>query len=281
VQPRAEPAVLTRRVYEALNAGDTTAFLELLDPDVVLREGFLAPDAAEYHGHAGVREWLARSTEAMEDYRFEPSLVMVVGDTAVIPVRMTARGSGSGAQVSADLVHIGQARDGKITQLSAHPDLQSALAAAGTGVEIAPEPFDAPDSVELRTELATELVERYDGDIEAGEKPSAESVATFLVARDRRQAAVGCGALRPLEKGVAELKRMYVRPRMRGRGLGWVILAALEEEGRRLGFDLLRLETGDLQGEAMALYRAAGYREIPCFGPYGHPRSRCFERRLG
>jgi ketosteroid isomerase-like protein/GNAT superfamily N-acetyltransferase len=281
VQPRAEPAVLTRKVYEALNAGDTTAFLELLDPDVVLREGFLAPDAAEYHGHAGVREWLARSTEAMEDYRFEPSLVMVVGDTAVIPVRMTARGAGSGAQVSADLVHIGQARDGKITQLSAHPDLQSALAAAGTGVEIAPEPFDAPDSVELRTELATELVERYDGDIEAGEKPSAESVATFLVARDRRRDPVGCGALRPLEKGVAELKRMYVRPRMRGRGLGWVILAALEEEGRRLGFDLLRLETGDLQGEAMALYRAAGYREIPCFGPYDHPRSRCFERRLG
>jgi ketosteroid isomerase-like protein/GNAT superfamily N-acetyltransferase len=282
VQPRAEPAVLTRRVYESLNAGDIAAFLELLDPDVVLREGFLAPDADEYHGHDGVREWLARSTEAMEDYRFEPSLVMVVGDAVVVPVRMTARGSGSGAQVSADLVHVGQAREGKITLLSAHPDLQSALAAAGTGVEIAPEPFDAPDSTQLRAELATELVQRYDGDVEPGRKPSAEDLATFLVARDRRQAAVGCGALRALEDGTAEIKRMYVRPAMRGRGLGWVILAALEEEGRRLGFGLLRLETGDLQAEAMALYRAAGYREIPCFGAYVHgPRSRCFERRLG
>lgn len=276
------PAGIAYRLYDALNAGDMEAFFGMLAPDVVLREGFLAPDEAEYHGHEGVRRWLERSTEAMEGYRFEPRHAIVVGDVVVVPVRMTARGAESGAEVSADLVHVGSAVDGQITRLSAHPDLQSALAAAGTGVTLGPEPFDAPDSAELRAELAAELVARYGGDTEAGKKPTAEDLAAFLVARDRRGRAVGCGALRPLDDGAAEIKRMYVRPRVRGRGLGWVILAALEAEATRLGFGVLRLETGDMQSEAMALYRAAGYREIPCFGAYANgPISRCFERRLG
>jgi GNAT superfamily N-acetyltransferase len=64
-----------------------------------------------------------------------------------------------------------------------------------------------------------------------------------------------------MEAGAAEIKRMYVRPKWRGRGLGWVILVALEEEATRRGFEVLRLETGDLQAEAMSLYRAAGYPE--------------------
>jgi ketosteroid isomerase-like protein/GNAT superfamily N-acetyltransferase len=273
---------LTRALYESLNAGDLDAFFALLDPEVELREEFLAPDVAVYHGHDGIREWLARSSEAMSGFRFEPGHLMRVEDAVVIPVKLTATGTGSGAEVSANLVHLGRMHNGRITLLAAYPDLQGALKAAGAGVEVAPEPWDSPEGTELREELQAELIARYGHDTEPGEKPRAQDAAAFLIARDPDGRPVGCGALRALgEDHAVELKRMYVRPQDRGRGLGWVILAALEAEAERLGFAIVRLETGDLQHEAMALYRAAGYREIPCYGAYAHgPVSRCFERRL-
>lgn len=273
---------IARALYEALNSGDLDAFFALLHPDVEMREEFLGPDVAVYRGYDGLREWLARSTEALSGIRFEPQRFMRVEDSVVIPVRLFARGSGSGAEVTADLVHLGMMREGKVGLLAAYPDLQSAVAVAASGISVEPEPFDAPESVELREALNAELCRRYGHDAEPGEKPSAEDSALFLVARDSDGEALGCGALRPLgDGGVVELKRMYVRPQDRGRGLGWVILIALETEAERLGFNCLRLETGDFQPEAMSLYRAAGYREIPCFGAYvAGPHSRCFERRL-
>jgi GNAT superfamily N-acetyltransferase len=81
---------------------------------------------------------------------------------------------------------------------------------------------------------------------------------------------------------VVEIKRMYVGPEARGRGVGVAILEALEAEALHCGFKVARLETGPQQPEAIALYARAGYREIPCFGAYaGAAMSRCFERRLG
>jgi putative acetyltransferase len=275
-------AELARAMYASLNAGDLDGFFELLHPEIELREGFLAPDADAYHGHEGVRDWILRTTEAMSFARFEPGHFMRVGNALVIPVRVTGTGAGSGAEVSADVVHVGRMRDGKVSLLGSYPDLQQALEAAGAGLVIEPEPWDSPDGRELRAELEGELSERYGSDSEPGEKPNAEDTAAFLVARDRDGRPVGCGALRPLEEGVVEIKRMYVRPERRGEGLGWVILAALEAEAARCDYSVIRLETGDFQPEAMALYRAAGYREIPCPGAYAHgPHSRCFERRLG
>ncbi len=270
----------TRALYAALNSRDLDAFFDLLHPDVEMREEFLGPDVAVYRGHDGLREWLARSSEALTEIRFEPQRFMRLEDAVVVPVRLHARGSGSGAEVTADLVHLGMMRQGKVSLLAAFPDLQSAVAVAASGIAVAPEPFDAPESVALREALEAELCERYGADTDPGERPTAQDVALFLVARDSDGEAVGCGALRPLgDGGVVELKRMYVRPHDRGRGLGWVILIALETEAERQGFNCLRLETGDFQPEAMSLYRAAGYREITCFGVAG-PHSRCFERRL-
>jgi GNAT superfamily N-acetyltransferase len=148
-------------------------------------------------------------------------------------------------------------------------------------VSVAPEPFDAPDSRELRREVEGELLRRYGADAEEGVKPHRWDVAAFLVARDAEGRAVGCGALRPLAGGVAEIKRMYVRPLARGAGLSRTLLAALEDEARSRGFTMIRLETGTKQPEAMGLYAAAGYREIEGFGAYAdHPESRCFERAL-
>lgn len=79
---------------------------------------------------------------------------------------------------------------------------------------------------------------------------------------------VGCGAVRLLEPGTAELKRMYVAPAVRGRGLGRRLVAALENEARALGVQRLILETGIRQAAALALYRASGFESIPLYGEY-------------
>jgi GNAT superfamily N-acetyltransferase len=81
-------------------------------------------------------------------------------------------------------------------------------------------------------------------------------------------APVGCGALRVLDAETAELKRMYVRPEERGRGLGRRLVAALEAEARAIGVRRLVLETGIRQAAALALYRATGFEPIPLYGEY-------------
>ncbi len=93
--------------------------------------------------------------------------------------------------------------------------------------------------------------------------------------------ALGCGALRPLDRQTAEIKRMYVVPAGRRRGIARRILGALECQAREYGYRVLRLETGVRQPEAQRLYEAMGFRRIPAFGPYvGNPTSVCYERIL-
>ncbi len=120
----------------------------------------------------------------------------------------------------------------------------------------------------LTTAQQAELRARYDGDSEPGTPPSAADVSVVLVARDDDGTAVGCGALRALDGGVAEVKRMYVVPEARGRGLSRLLLAGLQDAARARGWTTLRLETGPRQPEAIALYEGAGYRPIPAFGAY-------------
>ncbi len=95
----------------------------------------------------------------------------------------------------------------------------------------------------------------------------ADGRGAFLVVY-REGAPVGCGALRLLDTETAELKRMYVSPKVRGRGLGRRLLAALEAEARALGIRRLVLETGVRQAAALALYRASGFQPVPLFGEY-------------
>jgi GNAT superfamily N-acetyltransferase len=92
----------------------------------------------------------------------------------------------------------------------------------------------------------------------------------------------GCGGIRRLVPGVAEVKRMYVEPWARGRGHSRRILAALEEAALRAGYSAVRLETGTRQPEAVGLYESSGYRRIPCYGEYaGAAHSVCFEKTFG
>ncbi len=92
---------------------------------------------------------------------------------------------------------------------------------------------------------------------------------------------VGCGAVRRIEPTVAEIKRMYVAPDARGRGVGGHILCELEAEAVRLGVRRIVLETGPRQPEAIALYRRSGFDEIPLFGEYvGSQFSVCMAKNL-
>jgi putative acetyltransferase len=101
----------------------------------------------------------------------------------------------------------------------------------------------------------------------------------FYVAR-LEGLAVGCGAV-VLRDGFAEVKRMYVSPDVRGRGLGRRLFEALIAAARAEGMALVRLETGILSAEALALYRSMGFVERGPFGEYRpDPLSVFMERRL-
>ena len=90
---------------------------------------------------------------------------------------------------------------------------------------------------------------------------------------------VGCGGLKLHADGTAEVKRMWVSPSVRGLGLGRRLLSEIEERAAAAGTRLLRLETNGTLAEAIRLYRATGYREVPAFNdePYAH---HWFEKQL-
>ncbi|HEX3735834.1 MAG TPA: GNAT family N-acetyltransferase [Solirubrobacterales bacterium] len=75
----------------------------------------------------------------------------------------------------------------------------------------------------------------------------------------------GLGGVRHLETEIAEVKSMYMAPAFRGRGLARRIVAELEEIARRHGCRAVRLDTSDYLTDAVRLYRAAGYREVPAY----------------
>ena len=79
---------------------------------------------------------------------------------------------------------------------------------------------------------------------------------------------MGCGAVMHDPRGWGEIKRMYVRPELRGRGVAGRILAALEEAARARDIALLQLETGVRSLDALAFYRSAGFSERGPFGDY-------------
>lgn len=91
--------------------------------------------------------------------------------------------------------------------------------------------------------------------------------------------AIACGYLKRLDSEVCEIKRMYVEPAWRGRGVARVLLEGLEAKARELGYRRARLDTGDRQPAAKHLYVTAGYREIPDYNR--NPLARhWFEREL-
>ncbi len=141
-----------------------------------------------------------------------------------------------------------------------------------------------PEAAELISALSAELARRYDymEDGSGGFKPQ-DALAprgAFVIGRVGGSP-VACGAIRPLEGDVAELKRVFVKADFRGRGYSKAVVAELERLARLRGYMVMRLETGVRQPEAIALYESLGYHRIPNYGEYRDSGlSVCYETRL-
>jgi GNAT superfamily N-acetyltransferase len=138
-------------------------------------------------------------------------------------------------------------------------------------------PYDHPDTGPLIAEVQQEYVVRYGSEDQTPVDPAqfAAPHGLFLVAYlDGR--AVACGGWRVHDGPAgpeAELKRMYVSPAARGRGVARAVLAELERTAVEAGYLRMVLETGLKQPEAIGLYTSAGYAEVPKFGYYANEPS--------
>jgi GNAT superfamily N-acetyltransferase len=126
-----------------------------------------------------------------------------------------------------------------------------------------------PPASELLEAMVSELEPLY-GRIDVPQAPSATPAdfappgGSFLIGYEDGEP-VCVGGIKRLPDGACEIKRMYVVPQARGRGLARELLEALEGEARSLGYELARLDTGPRQPHAERMYRAAGYAEIGNF----------------
>jgi DNA-binding MarR family transcriptional regulator/GNAT superfamily N-acetyltransferase len=150
--------------------------------------------------------------------------------------------------------------------------------------EIAPEPPDSPEAQACLNGYFAELARRFPKGFDPARSVGAAPeemrppLGVFLMVHCGGRPR-GCGALKTIDRGVGEVKRMWIHPELRGRGAGRRLLQALETQAVRLGLRTLRLDTSRHLGEALALYRSAGYREVARYNdnPYA---AHWFEKRL-
>lgn len=130
-------------------------------------------------------------------------------------------------------------------------------------VEVAP---DDPRLPPLVSELRAELDDRYPEEIDFAHPTIREEARYLLATLDGTP--VACCAVQPLDGGECELKRMYVVPGARGRGIARQLMVHVDVVARRLGAGRIKLETGPRQPEAIAVYERAGFSRIPNYSPY-------------
>jgi DNA-binding MarR family transcriptional regulator/GNAT superfamily N-acetyltransferase len=167
--------------------------------------------------------------------------------------------------------------------VSAMAEVERLLAASA--VQVGERDPRHPDARYCLRAYVEELSGRFDSgfdparSISAADHEMTPPAGLFLVATLYAEP-VGCGALKLHRGAPAEIKRMWVAPSVRGLGLGRRLLAELEARAAARGVRVLRLETNRALGEAIGLYRAAGYREVTAFNdePYAH---HWFEKSIG
>ena len=138
-----------------------------------------------------------------------------------------------------------------------------------------------PDFISLVSRLDADLAIR-DGDDDAfySQFNKIDKIKHVVLAYGNERP-VGCGAIKQFSSDTVEVKRMYVVPDARGRGVASVVLSNLERWAKELSYSKCVLETGTRQPEAIALYRKNGYTRIENYGQYaGVENSLCFEKRL-
>ena len=152
------------------------------------------------------------------------------------------------------------------------------------GLEIRPGRLDDPVAVALVEAQQLDLTDRYGGPDPVVTSPVefAPPYGIFLLAWLDGEP-VGCAGVKDLDNGVGELKRMYVTPSARGRGVARALLAGCERAARDAGAQRLRLVTGEPQPEAVGLYTSAGWLPGEPYGPvleFGWKDALVFERTL-
>jgi putative acetyltransferase len=141
---------------------------------------------------------------------------------------------------------------------------------------------DSTDAVELIAELEAHLDPLYPTESRHGysvEKLLRQGVSFFVIRENG--VPIGCGGVQFFGSDYGEIKRMYIRPQFRGLGFARLMLDHLSEYTRSNGINVLRLETGIHQHDAIALYERAGFRSIPPFGQYKpDPLSKFYEKQI-
>ena len=151
-------------------------------------------------------------------------------------------------------------------------------------VRLVPRSLSHPDAAALTAEMAAEvsaLYGRYDALSGLGADAFEPPDGLFLVAYDEA-GAVACGGYRRVDRTLAQVQRVFVRPRARGRRLSRTVMEDLEARAAEAGYTSLRLHTGVRQPVAVRLYEELGYVPIDVFAPYeGDPLSLCYAKRIG
>jgi GNAT superfamily N-acetyltransferase len=139
----------------------------------------------------------------------------------------------------------------------------------GVAVRLTALPYDDPVAQDLVERVQQEYVARYGGPDEAVVDPEEflPPQGLFLAAEVAGEP-VGSGAWRAMGAGMAEIKRVYVAPALRRRGLAQLIVAALERSAAQAGHRSVVLNSGARQPEALALYEQLGYGPVPGYGVY-------------
>jgi GNAT superfamily N-acetyltransferase len=133
-------------------------------------------------------------------------------------------------------------------------------------IEVRPEPFESEVAQRMVRGFEAAISERYEGwQPDSGPSATAADFAppagNFLVAYLDGEP-VGCGGLKRLAGDTVEVKRVYVHPEVRGRGVARALLAGLEEAAGSAGYAVVRLDTGANQPEALNLFQTSGYTPI-------------------
>ncbi|MDO7867712.1 GNAT family N-acetyltransferase [Nocardioides jiangxiensis] len=155
-------------------------------------------------------------------------------------------------------------------------------------MEIVRVPYDHPDAVALMARVQQIYVERYGGPDASPMDPAefTPPAGEFFLGRlDGQPVATGAWRHVGLERlgstATAEVKRMYVVEQVQRRGLARLMLAHLERSAAAAGHDVVVLNTGPLQPEAIALYESAGYQPVPGWGVYAcHPEAVFLAKRV-
>jgi ketosteroid isomerase-like protein len=129
-----------KQAYETVGQGNFEGMLDIIDPDVVIRDRPESPDPRTYHGHEGVRQALESSDESFEGFELHAEEFIAEGDYVIVALTMRGTGRGSGVTVEDRIAHQWKIRDGKAVALQVYSDPDDAVrdaraGAAGAGSE--------------------------------------------------------------------------------------------------------------------------------------------------